>query len=70
MVGIEVAAGGGVRVGLAKVGSMVGVAGWLVAQAAINGTDTAKPIQRLFIAKWNRTRQDGNSADHPASAQS
>ena len=57
------AGGGGVRVGLAGVGLLVGVAGWLVAQAASSETPISKPavlstIQRLFTAKWNSRCRD------------
>lgn len=54
--------------GLANVGSIVGVAGWLAAQAARTGTKTVKTIQCLFMAEWNGIRRDwrdGNSADNP-----
>ncbi len=73
---MAVAAGGGVRVGLARVGSMVGVADWLVAQAArsamvhaaINAAATLRIIQSLFTVKWNgicRDQWHRYSADHP-----
>ena len=44
IVGMAVAGGGGVRVGLAGVGMLVGVAGWLVAQAASSGIPISKPV--------------------------
>ncbi len=56
---MAVAGGGGVRVGLARVGSMVGVADWLVAQAARSGTATVKTTQRLFTAKGTCRDQRG-----------
>ena len=43
IVGMAVAGGGGVRVGLAGVGKLVGVAGRLVAQAASSGIPVNKP---------------------------
>ena len=55
-VGMAVGGGGGVRVGRAGVGKLVGVAGWLVAQAASSGIPISSPamlctIQRLFRGK-------------------
>ncbi len=61
-----VAGGGGVRVGLARVGSMVGAAGWLVTQAARSGTAMVKTIQCLFTAKWNPDLRDRSAANYPA----
>jgi hypothetical protein len=55
---MAVAGGGGVRVGLASVGSMVEVADWPTAQAARTGNATMKTIQRLLTAKWNPDLRD------------
>ncbi len=49
IVGMTVAGGGGVRVGLAGVGTLVEVAGWLVAQAASSGIPISKPAMLHII---------------------